>query len=588
MPEPTLGVLCCGLLRREVAGALARCGLDRAAVSTFPTTCHQGGPADPRPAAAMERLLETCDQVVALCVGCCRPGVLGPPVPGRLAVISVRTQAELLVGEEVATREADSGAFLVLPGWLQAWRRIVNDDWGFDREGARAFFRQASDRLLLLDTGAWTVGASELDALAEYVDLPAETRFVGLDYLAVRLGSEVDRLRAQSQVGGLERRVAQSQARTADHAAVVDFVTTLGNLPDEASVIASMEELVRLIFGPAGTRFIPAVPGGTGGAGAGIWGGSTTSSVVIRDGASLELQLRYATTAIGSLIAEDLALPDQVERYLPMAQAVADASSVAIHARRLLDREKRLTTDLASKVDELDAFVSSVAHGLKQPLAVASGFASMLEQSQETLPPPQRRFVTLTAGALQRMRTLIDELLRLSRVGGEEATAEVFALGDLAQELAQELAPELGSRRATLRIGALPHVLAVRRWTHEVLHNLLTNAIKYSPAEGVAIEVGACGAEVGEGGRRMAVVYVRDQGRGIAPDDARRVFDMFARVGPVTEVEGTGVGLAIARRAVQREGGRIWVESQLGRGSTFYFTLPQAAASDEAGQMRAG
>jgi light-regulated signal transduction histidine kinase (bacteriophytochrome) len=146
-------------------------------------------------------------------------------------------------------------------------------------------------------------------------------------------------------------------------------------------------------------------------------------------------------------------------------------------------------------------------------------------------------------------------------------------LGRLVKEVVQELAPECANRRVEWRIGDLPVVRGDRALLRVVLQNLLSNAIKYSRrSDPAVIEVGA--EQIGEG---ESVVCVRDNGVGFDMRERDRLFGVFQRLHGEEEFEGTGVGLATARRVVHRHGGRIWAEGAPGQGATFSFTVELAA-----------
>lgn len=219
-------------------------------------------------------------------------------------------------------------------------------------------------------------------------------------------------------------------------------------------------------------------------------------------------------------------------------------------------------------------FVANLSHELRTPLTTLAGYAEMLATAQF---PPQR--VKEMSQAIyedaSRLGAMIDHLLDMSRLetGGVALDLQPLQLDRLLETVVRASAAQ-SKRNVVLQVRRpLPEVNADREQISKVLANLIDNALRYS-AEGSRVEVvaEAYGSEVR--------VEVRDNGVGIAPDELERIFEPYYRAeGPkVDGVRGTGLGLAISKQIVEAHGGRIWVESALGRGSTFYFTLPVAVA----------
>jgi signal transduction histidine kinase len=168
------------------------------------------------------------------------------------------------------------------------------------------------------------------------------------------------------------------------------------------------------------------------------------------------------------------------------------------------------------------------------------------------------------------MQTMIDDLLLYSRTGTVDLRPEKVATGDVVSAALRDLAPRLEETGAQVQVEELPAVQADPPQLQRVFQNLLSNAIKYT-APDVEPRVLVSGRQT-DGDCELAVA---DNGIGIDPRNAERVFEMFARVHGGAEYRGTGLGLAISRRIVERHGGRLWVEANPGGGSVFRLTLPR-------------
>ena len=240
--------------------------------------------------------------------------------------------------------------------------------------------------------------------------------------------------------------------------------------------------------------------------------------------------------------------------------------------QRELEQRKELIAELESKNEELERFTYTVSHDLKSPLVTISGFLGFLEQDAlsgrvERVKQDSRRIHE----AVLKMQRLLNELLELSRIGRMMNPPLDVSMNDLIQEALEIVRGRLDERDITVQIHAeLSSVHGDKPRLVEVLQNLIDNAAKYMGDQpNPTIEIGQRGEENGK-----PIFYVCDNGIGIAPEHHERVFGLFNKLDVKTE--GTGVGLALVRRIVEVHGGRIWVESELGRGSTFLFTLPPA------------
>lgn len=220
---------------------------------------------------------------------------------------------------------------------------------------------------------------------------------------------------------------------------------------------------------------------------------------------------------------------------------------------------------------ELEAFSYSVSHDLRAPLRHVIGFVELLQQSaSEGLDARSRHYLQVISEAARKMGVLIDDLLAFSRVGRVEMRQSPVSLQRLVEEVVKELAPAAGGREVAWDVGVLPDVSGDEAMLRQVWRNLLGNALKFTrPRAPGRISIGAVQAAPGE-----VELYVKDNGVGFDMKYAGKLFQVFQRLHPETEFEGTGIGLAIVQRIVHRHGGRVRAEGAPGDGATFWFTLP--------------
>jgi signal transduction histidine kinase len=257
-----------------------------------------------------------------------------------------------------------------------------------------------------------------------------------------------------------------------------------------------------------------------------------------------------------------------------LAQIQGRDAALRESASLLERRVEERTRELAAANQELEAFSYSVSHDLRAPLRAIDGFSKALLEDYpgQVLDEQGRHYLERIRAGTQRMAELIDALLHLARVTRAELVRRPVDVSRLAHAVAAELARRDPSRTVEVRIEEGLMTEADVHLVTIVLENLMGNAWKFtSRRAGARIEVG--GAAV-DGTRAY---YVRDNGAGFDMQYADRLFGVFQRLHAASEFQGTGIGLATVHRIIVRHGGRIWAESTVGQGATFYFTLGGAA-----------
>ena len=238
--------------------------------------------------------------------------------------------------------------------------------------------------------------------------------------------------------------------------------------------------------------------------------------------------------------------------------------------KRAEEERGRLLADLEAKNRELEAFVYTISHDLKAPLVSLNGFSSVLQKQYESqLGEEGKHYLERIQANVAHMEALLTSLLELSRIGRVVGSIEEIDAGPLLRKIRDELAVRIEEVGAEFVVQEpLPTVRADRGRIHQVFVNLIDNAVKFRSAErALRIEVG-CRQEGG-----FYRFHVADNGIGIAPQYHEEIFAPFRKLHP--EIEGVGIGLALVKKIVEHHGGRVWVYSEAGRGSTFYFTIPR-------------
>jgi PAS domain S-box-containing protein len=232
------------------------------------------------------------------------------------------------------------------------------------------------------------------------------------------------------------------------------------------------------------------------------------------------------------------------------------------------------TAELEERNKELDAFAHTVAHDLQNPLGMVIGFAETLEQSYARLPEKElQRYLRAVTRSGRRMSNIIDELLLLARMRKMELEAMPLDMASVVAGAEQRLADMIERYQAEIvSPDTWPVALGYSPWVEEIWVNYLSNALKYG-GRPPRIELGADWVTDGPAGDSMLRFWVRDNGPGLTPEEQAQLFVPFTQLAKI-QVKGHGLGLSIVQRIAEKLGGRVGVESEVGKGSIFWFSLP--------------
>lgn len=289
------------------------------------------------------------------------------------------------------------------------------------------------------------------------------------------------------------------------------------------------------------------------------WGGNKPVAVICVDNV-----LSDASITSGQL--------EALRLYAGYAGLAIENSRLNASLQNELVHRQTFITELETKNVELERFTYTVSHDLKSPLVTITGFLGFLEQdalagNHEKVKAGVQRI----SSAAKKMENLLSDLLELSRIGRLANPSEMVPFSDIIHEAMERVHGRLEAANVQVKLQkAYPIVYGDKQRLIEVVQNLLDNAAKFSKSRANAlIEIGTRGTD--DAGN--SVFFVRDNGIGIDPKFHERIFGLFNKLN--TDIDGTGIGLTLVKRIVEIHGGRIWVESELDQGATFFFTLPE-------------
>lgn len=273
---------------------------------------------------------------------------------------------------------------------------------------------------------------------------------------------------------------------------------------------------------------------------------------------------------------------DITERKVAELQLTELNSTLEAQVAQRTEALHQLNLELQRSNNELQEFAYVASHDLQEPLRKIQAFGNLLEEEYGEAVGEGQMYIERMRNAAARMRVLIDDLLAFSRVTTKAQPFLQVDLNKVAQQVVDDLSPRLESTHGTIELGTLPTLYADSQQMYQMLQNLIGNAVKFHkpdlpPLVKVSSEVlpASTGSDV-EGLERKQRYLIRIEDNGIGFDEkyADRIFTVFQRLHGKDKYEGTGIGLAVVRKIVERHGGTIVVSSSPGQGATFLVTLP--------------
>jgi signal transduction histidine kinase len=450
------------------------------------------------------------------------------------------------------------------------------------------------------------VSGRQLSIVRRCEGLPRALSDPGRERLGLLMEKMALEWRLEFQRARLNAILASAYRRLTDSGMVTELVSGLAETLAEEKVIEKVFDLFATMLAPATMVFVALEDGKL----SRVWSRPAgfgeevkqrlatfnRSHAWTESGAGFRLSLRHRTKTLGVLEVEGVSFSEYRDHYLDLALVVARTSALAIADARLYrdlkgpnrtylgfaedlqdalvarkraeEKQAQLLKQVEAANQELADFAHVVSHDLKAPLRAIDTLAKWLASDyRDKFDEDGRTQLDLLLGRVKRMHDLIDGILQYSRAGRIREEVVEVDMAELVPATIDLLSPP-PHIRVTVET-PLPAVRVEPTRIAQVLQNLLSNAIKYMDKPQGLIRIGC--AEEGE----FWKFHVGDNGPGIEEKDRDRVFQLFQTLKPRDQADSTGVGLAVVKKAVEMYGGRVWIESLVGEGSTFYFTLPK-------------
>ena len=471
------------------------------------------------------------------------------------------------------------------------------------------------------------VAASDADKRPDIVRVEWCERCAGDATARAALGLLIEKLALEWQIECQRQKLnailANAYRRLTDYTMVQELVGSLTETLAEEKVVEKVFDIFTALLAPAGMTFVALQDDADGvAAQARTWSrppGQEPAAAAVaalagfrqaygwtEDGRGFRLSARHRSKTLGVFEVRGIAPVEYKEHYLDLALIVTRVAGLAISNARLYrdmkgpnrtslefaenlddaltarkraeERQAQLLRQVEAANQELNDFAYVVSHDLKAPLRAIDSLARwLLADYGDKFDAGGREQMNLLVGRVDRMRALIDGILQYSRAGRLRTEDVPVDLGALVPEVIESIAPP-AHIKVTVE-GRFPVVTGDKVRFEQVFQNLLSNAVKYMDKPQGDVRIGcALEPEPTDDGRRFCRCHVADNGPGIAEKDFERVFRLFQTLRPRDDADSTGVGLSVVKKIVETGGGRVWLESVVGKGTTFYFTLPVATA----------
>ena len=290
------------------------------------------------------------------------------------------------------------------------------------------------------------------------------------------------------------------------------------------------------------------------------WAGDPNKPVEFNEHGMLQISPRHSFKVWSEQVkgmSEDWR-PEELQSARRLKEEINYAINLKARTLRLLNEKLR------EAYEELDSFSYTISHDLKNPIAKIKGYAQLLN-SAETFGDLENSMANKIVEGADKMNSMINDVLNYSKVGRQEIVFQKVDMALLIDEIVKDLNFIYAAGKVQITVGETPSLMGDPLMLMQVFSNLIGNAVKYSQDVSVALV-----HVEGLTNQQECIYSIKDNGHGIAESDLPRIFDLFRRMSNVGHIEGSGVGLAIVQRIAERHGARIWVESEIGKGSVFY------------------
>lgn len=593
-----LCILVCEIFWREAKFIIESEGFTDVMVIPFPPKCVFLNMNWDKIIDALKKANSECNKSYLLS-GQCFIGLGEPPEEFKLChLYEIEQCLYMILNRDLIDKSIKEGSYILTPGWLEAWRTHM-EEWGFDKEIATIFYGETIKKLLLLDTEINDKAIKDIQEFAEFVNLPFEIIPVGLDHFRLFLRKIILDWRLMEKESNLSVNLSSKEQQLADYAMVFDLLGYLSNIMTEENVIDHFFKLFKMLFAPSNIIYVPLIDDKAGPI-------HSSSEIHIEDKKIMEMIENFRqdftwtesdegfVVGIGSkenqfgvLIFDGITFPEYKEHYLNLTLLIVKALGLAI----LNARFYKNLEDSKKKLIELDEyrknFVSTVSHELRTPISIIIQSTNNILDYKDISEGLKQKLLETISRNSSLLFELTEDLLTISRLDEKKIKLEwvKYIPLELINTALNQLEPRRNLKNITIEVKMNKEIYLYGddKKIGQIFRILIDNAIKYS-RENSSIKIKAVDHYKGEYNSQEidgTLIQFRDSGIGIAEKDLEKLFTRFFRATDVINIAGTGLGLSIAKDLIELHQGKIYVESEYGRGSIFSVFLPRSEKPPE-------
>lgn len=575
--EHRLCLFFCNLLLPEANRILRDGSYTDITLRGFPANCATGCLDIEKAIAPLLPEIDNYSKVIFV-AGACRGNLKKEKaIHHKIEVIRLEQCFEVIAGLPAIYHFINQGCYLVTNGWLMNYKRHIKD-WGFDATSARAFFGESIKKVLLLDTGLPHDYLPALNAVAAYMGVPYDVLPVGDSHLRMFIDALVYKWRADSERTTLNDQIAAITRQNADYSMLFHQLRNLIDSTDENRIVNEIANLINILFMPGEICFRKQTPNENFEP---VWYKNATGHALIHPGNSFKIEVKHQNELLGVYDVNGVQFPEYLAQYLAMKEVITQIGGLAIaNARKyaVIEKARMEADELAGRLSELndtkDRFFNIIAHDLKSPFNAITGFSDLLiSQLKEKDYDGIEQYAGIILQSSNKAMDLLSNLLEWARTqtGKIQFNPEVIPLNEFVEDIAGFFDDIAAPKNITIKRKIPQNITVTADFSMlgTIMRNLISNAIKFTPTSGeIVVSV--------DNKNNGVQVAVSDNGVGITGERLDQLFRIDKNVSTMgtANEKGTGLGLILCKEFVEKHGGKIWVESQVGKGSAFIFTLP--------------
>jgi two-component system, sensor histidine kinase and response regulator len=490
---------------------------------------------------------------------------------------------EMFAPPDLVNQLMTQGAYIITPGWLADWRSWAAQ-WGTEDQ-ARQIFSETITKLVLLDTGTNSDWEAQLAEFSAYIDRPWESLPVGIDYYRYFLENKILNWRLSKKDIMPDIGHTNNGGGDSDYAMALDLLIHLPRTEEEEIVANRIMEIFSMMFAAQKIHYLSIVdskpqtlwsaPADLDSTGVAERLSTCVQNIKpIESGAGFCLRITAGNNPLAIIEVDDLLMPENLARYQNLALAMLGVFALSIENSRYFHSMKSMNVSLQELNATKDKFFSIIAHDLKNPFATVIGFSDvLLERVKENNYEGAGEIAEIIKNSSERAMALLMNLMEWSRsqTGRMEYNPRQMQVSSLIEDL-WELLNDTAKQKSILLLKEIPSgktIFADSAMISTVIRNLISNALKFTNP----------GGKIVLSAEKKATewhITVADNGVGIPAATIPKIFLIDGNISTTgtQNEQGTGLGLVLCKEFIEKHGGHLWVESEIDKGSSFYFTIP--------------